>query len=80
VVLFGTIPMPFIDEIILWAQRRLDMELLVNGADGKYQLAGRAVNVAPPHCGALVSTPLKTSSRTRSSRSDSRSKKSVRSV
>ncbi len=35
---------PFIDEIILWAQRHLDMELLVKDADGKYKLAGSDVN------------------------------------
>jgi hypothetical protein len=35
---------PFIDEIIVWAQRHLDMQLLVEDADGKYQLAGRDVN------------------------------------
>ena len=43
---------PFIDEIILWAQRHLDMELLVKDADGKYQLAGSDVNThtTAPQC------------------------------
>ncbi|GAF70055.1 unnamed protein product [marine sediment metagenome] len=37
---------PFIDEIIVWAQRHLDMQLLVKDADGKYQLAGSDVNTS----------------------------------
>ncbi len=43
---------PFIDEIILWAQRHLDMELLVKDADGNYQLAGSDVNTrtTAPQC------------------------------
>ncbi len=43
---------PFIDEIIVWAQRHLDMELLVKDADGKYQLAGSDVNTytSAPQC------------------------------
>ena len=43
---------PFIDEIILWAQRHLGMELLVKDADGNYQLAGSDVNTrtTAPQC------------------------------
>ncbi len=43
---------PFIDEIILWAQWHLDMELLIEDADGKYQLAGSDVNThtTAPQC------------------------------
>ena len=46
---------PFIDEIILWAQRHLDMELLVKDADDKYQLAGSDVNT---HTTAVLWYPL----------------------
>ncbi len=35
---------PFIDEIIVWAQRHLKMELLVKDGDGKYQLAGSDID------------------------------------
>ncbi len=35
---------PFIDEIIVWAQRHLDMELLVKDGDGKYQVAGSDID------------------------------------
>ena len=44
IALLAGVETPFIDEIILWAQRHLDMELLVKDADGNYQLAGSDVN------------------------------------
>ncbi len=52
IALLVDVDTPFIDEIILWAQRHLDLELLVKDGDGKYQLAGSDVNThtTAPQC------------------------------
>ena len=55
---------PFIDEIILWAQRHLGMELLVRDAAATANSPAVTSTPAPPLRSALESTPSKTSSGT----------------